>query len=464
MQWVDPDSLTSASRLDVFARTEFVRARLSGLGETWSRDLYRSFLVANEIDGKEVENGEKSTISQYFRAFERLIDSMQEAGFDLSKGCIPVSTAGIVNGAHRLATAMILGIPIAIESTDDPFGVYDYRWLDNRGIKSVFVESMAMSLLARSNNARATLIFDHQKNTIDELETQISYAADVVIRRRIHLSEIGKRRIIQLAYDHNDWWEDSRLEQMTAERFTSGDSHCDVIFTIERNLDTLQERKTNLRQLLPAGSFERTLHGTDHYFDTIYLAESLLNKNSVLFLNSAPIGSEARIMKLVGGPILSLEPSKHPRNWCIDGSAVLEIHGLRVAKDIDYLMINDSTIPKILLKNGDNHLPEYLHSKVRIDEIILDPRMHMIYKGIKFATLENFVARKFESKDINIIDIQLVVGLNQAHQSIYSRRDVQVKSYFQKCEFMVKAKLDKWLRKLPRRMENRIRQTIKNAR
>lgn len=464
MRWVDPNTLISASRLDVFARTEFVRARLSGLGEFWSRDLYRNFLKANDINGKELENGEKSTITDYFRAFERLIDSMQQVGFDESKSCVPVSSKGIVNGAHRLAIAISIGIPIAIELTEEPFGIYDYRWFDKQGLQSVFVESMAFNLLSRSKNARAILIFDQHKYIVDEIESNIRHSAEVVIRRRIPLSEIGKRRIVQLAYDHNEWWLTNRLEQMTAERFTLGDSHCDVIFTLESNLSDLQQRKNMLRQLLPAGNFERSLHGSDHYFDTMYLAESLLNRNSVEFLNFSPIGSEERIIKLLGGPFATLAPSAVTKDWCIDGSAVLEIHGLRLANDIDYIMISENMIPQSLLKNGDNHQTEYMRSRIRMDEIILDPRLHMIYKGIKFITLDNLLMTRIESRKINMKDVQLVSNLYQTSQIIYAKREVQFKSIFQKCIFIVKRESDKGLRKLPRSLENRVRHLIGNLR
>ena len=462
MRWVEPHLLISASRLDIFARTEFVRSRISGRGESWARDLYKNFLSINGIDGSEAENNLKSTTQDYLRSFESLIDSMQGLGFDETKGCIPLSSRGICNGGHRFAAALELGIAIAVEDVREPFGSYNYRWFDRRKMDTVYVEAMALELLSRSANARAILVFGHSSALVDSIEEKIESTAEVVIRRRVQLTEIGKRRIVKLAYDHNEWWDENRIEQMTAERFTSGMSHCDVFFTLEQNLERIQSRKTELREKLPDRSFEREINGTDHYFDTIILAETLLNRNSVNFLNSSPVGSENRIMNMIGGPKFTHEPSSVLRDWCIDGSAVLEIHGLRRANDIDYITEKGAKIPKYLSKTGDNHNDEYIYSQLSIDEILRDPRLHMTYKGVKFLAIPTLLSKKFESKDENMVqDIQMILDLSELNQKIYASRESHVKSKIQLISFEATKLIDRSLRKLPTGLEQSTRRMIR---
>ena len=465
MHWDVPKKLVSAHRLDVFARTDFVRSRISGLGETWSRDLYKNFLHVNGVDGSEKENNIKSTMSEYIRSFEKLIDSMHTEGFDDSLGCIPLSDYGIVNGAHRLAVAIELGIPVTTETTDVPFSKYDYQWFDRRGMNSIFVNAMAFRLISISANARAILIFGQDKKIVDSVEDILNETAEVVVRRRIPLTEIGKRRVVQIAYDHNDWWASDRLEQMTAERFNSDASFCDVIFTIERSLNDLQSRKNSLRKLLPMGGIDRRIHGSDFFHDTMTMAEVFLNQNSLNFLNSAPIGSEERIINLVGGRVSSVEPISIEQNWCIDGSAVLEIHGLRMARDVDFIIEQGCSPPKDLSRIGDNHNKEYSSSQIRIDEILADPRMHLLYKGIKFASLSTMLVKKFESNDTNrFVDMKLIVESGDAPLELYMNREEYKKSRYLRVRYLCIDWSDRWLRKLPKNYENKIRTIIANLR
>lgn len=464
--WVDPLNLISAHRLDVFARTDFVLRRLRGQSDNWPRTLYRALLVANQVDGSELENSSKATMRDYLHSFERVIDSMQTNGFQQKLGTVPIRDGVIVNGAHRLATALVVNSQVYVSASDEVMPCYDFRWMRKRGLASLFIDAMAMNLIRMSASARAIVVFGESDLIVDLIEREIRIASEVVIRKKIYLTEIGKRRLVDLAYSHNDWWDTGLLlERMTSERFSDSPPHCHIIFTLESNLETLQQRKESLRTLLPPNHFERRLHGTDHYFDTVFLAEVALNENSRRFLNSSPIGSERRIFDLLGGPIRQQAPQITHQEWCIDGSAVLEIFGLRDAADIDYLVTTSENLPLLMERFGHNHVKEYCHGYLDPIEIISDPRNHLIYKGFKFISLAAQLMHKFTLQDSKAAtDIDLIVSATNIDRGLYRSLDLRVPGLMSRLAQRFIERTDRFLRRLPVGVETRIRSMISRIR
>lgn len=463
--WLEAEDLISGSRLDVFARTGFVRDRKNGELGSWSRNLYRDFLLVSGVDGRNLENGARSSMRDYFHNFEQLIDSLQSDGFNSKVSSIPLTDQGITNGAHRLAIALELGLKVHVTRSDEEFSAYDYRWMRRHGLASLFIDAMAFELISRSPRARATVVFGLETRRVDTIEKVLSTSAEIAIRKRVGLSEVGKRRLVELCYDHNTWWTDGLLEKMTAERFSDGESHCDVIFTLEKDLQTIRERKAQLRQTLLSGHFNRKIHGSDHYFDTFFLAEGLLNENSISFLNSAPIGSERRTLDALGGAYRSRTPSETGREWCIDGSSTLEIHGLRLANDIDFIATSTLPPPVNLLQIAHSHRETYKYGLEDYTEIIRDPRKHLIFKGIKFISLSALMQIKMHQQDLkSVSDRQLIVNWSQSPLKLYQTTEMRVSGRLAQLTFWIASKLNRVLFRLPDRVEHQIRRLISRVR
>lgn len=462
---MNPLDLVSADRLDVFARTEFALRRVQGQSDNWTRTLYRAFLAANQVDGSELENGSKASVRDYLQSFEWVIDSIEERGFQPEFGAIPVRDGRLVNGAHRVAAALVTNQQVFTAASDETAASYDYRWMRRRGLSPLFIDAMAMNLLRMSVRARATVLFGESDSVADLVEKELRATSDVIVRKKLALTEIGKRRIVDLTYGHNEWWESSLIEKMTAERFNDGPSQCHIIFTLENNLDNLQQRKEALRTILPQNHFGRRLHGSDHFFDTIFLAEVALNENSRIFLNSASLGNERRIFDLLGGAIRQHRPQLAHQEWCIDGSAVLEMFGLREAKDIDYLASSDDVLPPSLIRVGQNHIEEYNYGHADPFEIISDPRNHLIYKGFKFISLRAHMSNKFGWPDAKSVkDVQLIASASSEDQALYRSLEMQISGSVSRFAYRVIALSDRLLRRLPPRAERLLRQKIAQLR
>ncbi len=75
--------------------------------------------------------------------------------------------------------------------------------------------------------------------------------------------------------------------------------------------------------------------------------------------------------------------------FCIDGSAVLSLLGLRECRDLDFIYSGDpKLLPQLSKKTIDCHNESEKYHSYNITEIIGDPRLHCWYMGIKFCTPE----------------------------------------------------------------------------
>lgn len=464
--WTKPESLISASRLDVFARVDFVRAQLLNQSGLWGRTLYRSYMIATGANDSYSENGTKTSVSDYFLEFSQLIKSMKEQGYKREFGAIPVTPAGITNGAHRLATALELSLPVFVSTASEPFSSYDYRFMRKRQLATIFIDAMAFNLIRACQNTRSVVVFGESREVVDAIENEVRKTAGVVIRKHIELTEIGKRRVIQLAYDHNEWWNRSRLlEKMTSERFDGSPAHCDLIFTHESDVSSLSARKASLRKLLPSSHFERRIHGTDNHFDTVFLGEFALNPNSTSFANTAPLGSEDRIIAILKDLVPQSDLAITESSWCIDGSSVLELFGLRQANDIDFIVCNDSQAPAILRKAGTDHAEEYVHGFADPFEIIADPRNHLIYKGLKFISPSGLLCQKFRFSDSKSkLDIAHLTNLQDREVGNYMSMNLEVAGLMSRFGYRLVTFSDQMLRKLPSFAEKALRQQIAKLR
>ena len=101
------------------------------------------------------------------------------------------------------------------------------------------------------------------------------------------------------------------------------------------------------------------------------------------------------------------EVKLNKEDFCLTSSLIMEMYGLRQAKDIDYLHENNYNINtnNIGLHSGIWENYYNIHKK----NIIYNPENHFYFNGFKFATLKVIMDMKqnrAEFKDLN--DIELI--------------------------------------------------------
>jgi|LakMenE01Jun11ns_1017448.scaffolds.fasta_scaffold9957867_3 hypothetical protein len=465
LESMSAQSLITASRLDVFSKIDFVQTYLDGFQTSWAKSIYRGFLSASRPDGKFDENGSKFSLEDYERDFIQLIESCKKNGYQSSISRIPTTKNGIVNGAHRLAVALCLNLEVSTEAVDEEDQIYDYRFMNRIGLSSNYRQQMAWNLVSRRQDSRVFLL----TNLNDEVEKKVVQGirefAEIVTVERINLTKIGERRLMELAYGHNDWWRPQFRESMVSERFSSGDNTCTAVFTIGSDSSRAQEQKLSIRKLLGSEHFDRQIHGSDNFSDTITLAEVLLNRNGVHFMNTAPIDSESRIFDLLGGHKIFEDTAHVQIPWCIDGSAVLEMYGIRRARDIDFIAMDVESMPREIRNIGDNHISEFSKYPIGLEEVILDPRLHFRYKGNKLMSLSTLTFIKSSLLDIKAVeDINLISKFYEFGGPTYVDGDLRNKARLWKIELLLNSILTSLISPLPEKMRNSVKSFLSRVR
>lgn len=419
-----PSKLISANRLDVFTKTPLAYAWANGFDDSWGQDMYKTYMLATRpLDGFSEDNL-KNSLGDYVRSFRELFDSIRKQGFDPKFGSIPSTGMGITNGAHRLASALVLGENVVRADTVDENHNYGFRFMQSIGFPENYLEATVLEYL---NYAELTTVFcamDISSSLAADIQKSLDGSGfSTVYVKAIKFSEVGQRRLMKILYGANKWWTKDFYEPLALERFNNRNSSY-FFFVVSKSLEDQIRFKSEIRvKFFDEHTFKK-FHSTDNNLETLRIAESILNINSLVILNEAPIDSERRLITAIREhPYLQKIDAK---KFAIDGSANLEILGLRNAKDLDFIEIEEKYLELPL--NSLSHNSEYQYLPIEPAHLILDPRNHAILEGYKFVSIPQtigFKAHRGEDKDL--LDI-LSLCSRTISGSIYgdekSRRDV----------------------------------------
>ncbi len=415
-KYVAAIDLLTPQRLDIIARIPLADALISGEYSTWGLHVYVEYLKCMT---KGVY-GEDSKYSQldYILEFGKLVNSIKTDGFDPETSTVPIRNSQIVNGAHRVATCISLNLNVAVDEISAGSECQNYEVLQKNGLPDYLLDYLVLNFVRRKASARAFVLLDSPAETLRKVVADFPNSESILCVKSFNLSEIGKRRIIDLMYSHNSWWTIGLLERFVAERFTSGINNCSLIVFDSTNVIDIQAFKENLRKNLETSEFERKLHGTDFQEDTVELCKTLLNENGIFFLNMAPYGAEERVARLVA--------AQDFENSVLVGSAPLEIFGIREARDLDYMTANvarKENLDSLLTVNPGGY-------RLDAESLNVDPRFFIEYKDLKFASLPSLLfykSSRVETKDLR--DLELVVNFLSNHSSTYAKSETKASAF-----------------------------------
>lgn len=382
----------------MFSKTPLAYAWANGFDDSWGQDIYKTYMLATRPHEGFSEDNLKNSLEDYILSFRAVFDSIQRKGFDPNFGSIPFTGIGITNGAHRLASALVLGENVVREDTVEENHNYGFKFMQSVGFPESYLEAAVLEYL---NYAELTTVFCAM-GISSSLATSIQKSLDesgfsTVYVKAIKFSEIGQRRLMKILYGANEWWTKDFYESLALERFSNRDSSY-FFFVVSKSLEEQIRFKSEIRvKFFDEYTFKK-FHSTDNNSETLRIAESILNINSLLVLNEGPIDSERRLIEAIRvHPYLQKIDAK---NFAIDGSANLEILGIRNAKDLDFIEIEKKYQEFPL--SAHTHNAEYQNLPIEPSQLILDPRNHAILEGYKFVSVPqtiSFKAHRGEDKD-----------------------------------------------------------------
>jgi len=399
--------LLTPNRFDIIAKYIYVKFKVENISSDFVKELYLNHI---KVFNGFVENDESQKIGEkaFLQSFDNLIESIKNKGF-LDKNIIPLANDNsILDGAHRIATAIYFNQRVRTISTELEPHNFNYEFFEKRGLERVYLDAMALEYAKLKDNVYIILIWPSAEGKESELKEIFEKYGKIVYRKNVYLTENGSVNLILQTYKNEKWLGNEKNDYIGARnkaRWCFQGNNPLRVFLFE-SAEDLIKMKEEIRRLFNIG--KHSIHINDTKDETIELAGLLFNENSIHWLNNAQRRDFKWFDRLLKHYVNFLKKKKLDFDkFCIDGGAVLAMYGIRETRDLDFLYQGkniETGFKEISCHNEETTL----HSKSK-DELIFDPRNHFIVNNIKFVSLSNIKGMKRnrnEKKDLE--DIKLI--------------------------------------------------------
>ena len=379
---MNPNDLLTHKRFDVVVKYMYAK----NLSSEFYKSVYKEHLRI--WNGFKEGNPKKNGFEEFDNAFKSIINNTVDEP-------VPVNPDGhIANGAHRLAAALYHQRPINTRSTnsDENYPIEaDYRVFLNKGLHKHMLQRTALEYAKLKSNTHVICLFPIAHSRFDEVINIIKKHSNIFYKSSEVINRTGQLGLIKEIYLSDGWASEKGIMKKCKQCFRE---MANVTFVLidAKNLETVKEMKKEIRALFKVGN--HSVHINDYHEDTIRIAKTVFNDNSLHFLNNRKNVLFPNYKKLM----INIKPND---NEIITGSTVLSLYGLRDCKDIDKIYYNNPP--------ADSH-NQYVGTlyKLTLDDIFNNPKHHLYYNGFKYVSLEvikNMKQIRNEPKDI--IDVRL---------------------------------------------------------
>jgi hypothetical protein len=413
-----PIDLLTHTRFDVIIKYMYAKSILEGYNTTIFQNIYKEHLrIWNNF--KEYDKPEKNTFEAFDNVFKQLIEEIKCNGFNDTISKIPVVFEKyILNGSHRLASALATDKDVyTTEGVVGRDGQLDcgYKFFENLGLNPDYADRTAIEYAKLKKNTFIVFIFPSANGKIDEVINILNKNGKIVYSKNVPLNENGSFNLIKELYLNESWGGtfDTNFSGFRHKQHLCYPTYQPTsVFLLEfDNLETSVKVKEIIRSLFNIG--KHSVHINDTHEETIRLAKTVFNKNSVHFLNNKKTVNYKTFDNTLDNFKKQVEKlNLDIDDYCICGSSPLSAYGLREGNDLDYLHSKPIKITDNSgLLNSHNEYSKSFYTLER-DEIIYNPNNHFFYKGVKFATLEVIKGLKENRKEQkDKIDLELIKSI-----------------------------------------------------
>lgn len=384
----------------------------------FASEAYKQHIRAFSL-GKYTEPGNenKNSIEAFYNEFEKTYNNIKAHGFDKSKTLIPLSeNNNILNGAHRVASAIKLNKQVDCVRLPISDLFYDYKFFYERNVPTEMLDAAALKFIEYANNIYIACIWPTAQGHDDEIEQVIP---NIVYRKNISLSYNGAHNLISQIYTGEHWLgsvnNDFRGSKgKLVECFKQQGPVRIVAFQAE-SLDKVLQIKEDIRQLFNVG--KHSIHITDTKEEAVNTAQLVLNDNSIHFLNHAkPNTFQDFHTNLDNVKDFLASNNINSENLILDGDMILSAYGLRKANDIDFFISNKSNIT-IHTDGFEPHDNVLKYHKKSNEDLIYNPTNYFYFQGLKFISLPQIFLMKSNRKSKqDLKDCKLIKDLVDKNQ------------------------------------------------
>lgn len=435
--WLPAIDLLTPFRFDIAAKTLYGRHRLKKVKCTWATDIYAEHLRV--WNGFHEIAPVKKGLQEFLDAFDTILISIHEEGFDSSQSIIPIGkTASPINGAHRIAASILCGKkvfcqPYPAELSSHNYSYYYFRDRNVHGRMSTATsDAIALEYCLQKKETFAALVFPSAQGKHEQVQNTLSEFGNPVYEKALLLSEAAAFNLMRIIYQDEAWLGNASNGFPGAREKTKlcfnrpGPLR---LFLIEAaSGEQMAKAKQAIRTIFKIG--KHSIHINDRHPDTLRIMQTLCNPNGLHLLKTRGENTYTILEQSIKD--LKTWVMKHNvdlEDLCVSGSGSLSAYGLRKCADLDILHasnINVGSLPKGIGSHEDyaHHYPK------SVDEIVYNPSNHFYYRGIKFVSLplvRNMKNSRGEQKDIQ--DVKLIDSLQEKHAENYQESNSRVSSF-----------------------------------
>jgi glycosyltransferase involved in cell wall biosynthesis len=408
-------------RFDLIAKMLYGAYKEMQLETSFAEDVYKAHLHAWS-DGKFVEydNPEKNSYEKYKECFDELLTSMREEGFK-KEFAVPCTQHGyLLNGAHRTAAAFLYNRTIQTEVDMKPEAGQincSSDFFRSIGLEEKWLDAMALEYAKMKRGTKVITLYPARNSTPEQekkVEELIDSSVPIVYEKTLDLNEDGLYNYISQLYFGEDWLSDGQNPLAGVGHQTEkckGSSSVKVYLVESPDPELTDKLKEEIREIYGIG--KPSCHINDTFEQTLRAARVAFNENSIHFMNHNKLDPTSKLAELLSTYGNTIRTHRlNPDIFCVTGSAIMTLFGLRDCADLDYLHLDPAHVMggSELINSHEKELDKYpLHKH----DILFNHFNHFFFNDIKFATLDVVKAlkeKRGEEKDIK--DVKLMESLS----------------------------------------------------
>ena len=431
---MNPLDLDIKNRFDIVVKTVYAIFLRRGNVPVFVTDMYNRHLeVWNQFKeacsfawGKDWFDTtkpcvKKSSAADFQRSFAKTLDSIAKDGFDTTRSLVPVTRMGFpLNGAHRIAAAIALGLPTMPVQRVASKAVYtwDRTFFTGKGFETKYADFAMLQWTLHVSNVSTIMFWPEAASKPDTMKVArvlvTQHCGDVLYEKSIDVNRNGVASLAFHAYGNQGWLLEKIKQLQSIYNGADDEQHSiTVVFVRPQDRSHLKACKDKLRSHFALSQPKSSVHIPDYHEESVLVAEMVLNPNSVVFLNRHDGDNCREVAKEVATRLhlTAVNPESFvlPQDLMVDSGAVMSFFGLRKRTDVDLLFQVD--VDESILGNRHGILVEahaFEHNvqnagrawgtehlvDCTAQDLFADPRYYGYCHGMKYVSLEQLIRYK----------------------------------------------------------------------
>tara|TARA_B100000886_G_scaffold119798_1_gene80534 strand:+ start:23561 stop:24928 length:1368 start_codon:yes stop_codon:yes gene_type:complete len=398
------NSLLTYNRFDLSFKLSYLE--LLKKNPSYSKELYRDHIRAFTLGKfKEPGNKNKNNLEKFYLDFNNTFNSIKKNNFDKKKSLVPITESGfILNGSHRVASAIFLNKSINTVTLNYPRPNYNYEFFKERNVSEKFLDTAVTSFIEHSGNTHIAFIWPSAIGNEKKLQKKLQ---KIVYKKTINLSINGAHNLISELYEGEKWLGDVENNFngsfLKAIKCFNNNSPLQVYVFQAENLQHVVKIKKEIRELFNIG--KHSIHITDTKKEAVKVSKFIFNNNSIHFFNN---GYPLKFLSKK----LDLKSIKRNGQIVFNEKMTLLLYGL---KDYD-----------VNIENLTSNINKYT---INIHEGLYNPDDYFYFKNHKFLSLYKLLVL-IEKQSLSH-ELDLIKDLRKL-----TRKQNSNKSYRQKIRYL----------------------------